>query len=516
MSDTLSPPEMARYRTALARYGHSQPVRLLVRHGLIRPGVRAFDYGCGQGDDLRALSAVGIAASGWDPHFAPIAPREKSDVVNLGFVLNVIEDPAGRREALRTAWSMTESVLAVATMVEGRVPLTGLKAFRDGQVTSRGTFQKYYQHAELRRYVFEVTGADPVSLVPGIFFAFRRPEDEQDFLLERRRGALRPLLEFTAGVKSVIVPQALPSRIPTAFGEIVGFALRRGRYPQLDEVGATACAELANARVSLARAVDACRTSATHEAALAEAVSVRREDLLVHHALGILNKTRSSASPSQAMVRGVKALFGAQRNLQEEATRYLYALGDAVELSALCVESPKRGLGAIDARGRLVIDVRRLDLLPGPLRAYVGCAAHLHGEPTRPFLVSLDPARRRVKYMDVTDERARFPVVTGGSSIDLKRCSVFENSKQKRLMRKGDVYGTTTRKRSRLRSGVAGGSGPSAGHAVRGARAAGPDQDLTFSSCPPGRRAAHPTSRQLTASILRELTVVLRPTHAIE
>ena len=34
----------------------------------------------------------GLDAVGWDPHFAPDTPKEPTDVVNLGFVINVIED----------------------------------------------------------------------------------------------------------------------------------------------------------------------------------------------------------------------------------------------------------------------------------------------------------------------------------------------------------------------------------------------------------------------------------------
>src|SRR4051794_17422022 len=100
----------------MVRHDLSQPVALLVRHGLIKPGAAVFDYGCGQGDDLRILSASGIEAAGWDPHFRPEAVQTPAPIVNLGFVLNVIEDPIERRDALRGAWALTEQVLSIATM----------------------------------------------------------------------------------------------------------------------------------------------------------------------------------------------------------------------------------------------------------------------------------------------------------------------------------------------------------------------------------------------------------------
>jgi 2-polyprenyl-3-methyl-5-hydroxy-6-metoxy-1,4-benzoquinol methylase len=37
------------------------------------PERSVLDYGCGQGDDVRALQAGGIPVTGWDPHYAPNA-----------------------------------------------------------------------------------------------------------------------------------------------------------------------------------------------------------------------------------------------------------------------------------------------------------------------------------------------------------------------------------------------------------------------------------------------------------
>jgi hypothetical protein len=40
-----------------------------------------------------------------------------ADVVNIGYVINVIEDTAERRQALLKAWSLTQKVLIVAAQV---------------------------------------------------------------------------------------------------------------------------------------------------------------------------------------------------------------------------------------------------------------------------------------------------------------------------------------------------------------------------------------------------------------
>ncbi len=80
-----------RHLTALSRTSLSAPVQMLVRHGLLRSGVTFFDYGCGHGGDVAELTSEGIAASGWDPHYLPNGPAIPADVVNLGFVVNVID-----------------------------------------------------------------------------------------------------------------------------------------------------------------------------------------------------------------------------------------------------------------------------------------------------------------------------------------------------------------------------------------------------------------------------------------
>ena len=62
-----------------------------------------FDYGCGRGEDIELLAAEGVTCGGWDPAYRPEAPRQEADVVNLGYVINVIEDPEERAATLRAS-----------------------------------------------------------------------------------------------------------------------------------------------------------------------------------------------------------------------------------------------------------------------------------------------------------------------------------------------------------------------------------------------------------------------------
>jgi len=95
-SESQPATQIERHKTALARYELSKPVKSLVEYGLLKLDTTFFDYGCGQGGDIRGLQALGHNADGWDPVHRPDAAKREADVVNLGYVLNVIEDPAER------------------------------------------------------------------------------------------------------------------------------------------------------------------------------------------------------------------------------------------------------------------------------------------------------------------------------------------------------------------------------------------------------------------------------------
>jgi hypothetical protein len=144
--------EIPRHKTAIRRGDFSRPVRSALRDGLIVPTSTVFDYGCGHGqDDL--LAAQGIVCNGWDPAFRPDAPKHPADVVNLGFVLNVIEDVDERALALRKAWELARGLLIVSAQVKEARRGIASSPFGDGVLTGRGTFQKFFGQGELKAFL---------------------------------------------------------------------------------------------------------------------------------------------------------------------------------------------------------------------------------------------------------------------------------------------------------------------------------------------------------------------------
>ena len=148
---------------------------------------KVFDYGCGRGDDLRLLEGMKVPASGWDPVYRPDGRREPADVVNLGFVLNVIEDAAERRDTLKEAFELARKVLVISVMLGYQREREQFAAFRDGVRTRRNTFQRYFTQEEFRSYVEATLVVNAVPVAAGICLVFRNPMDEQLFLAARQQ-----------------------------------------------------------------------------------------------------------------------------------------------------------------------------------------------------------------------------------------------------------------------------------------------------------------------------------------
>jgi len=179
-----------RHKTAMTRYDLSKPVKTLLEYGLLKSGTTFFDYGCGQGSDVRGLQALGHEAEGWDPMHRPEVAKREVDIVNLGYVVNVIEDAAERVEALVDAYRFSRRLLVVSALITETVETERAAQFRDGVLTRRNTFQKYFEQQELQQYIEDALDCTAVPVALGIFYVFRDPADQQDFLSARSRRAI--------------------------------------------------------------------------------------------------------------------------------------------------------------------------------------------------------------------------------------------------------------------------------------------------------------------------------------
>jgi len=102
-------------------------------------------------------------------------------------VLNVIEDPAERLEALVEAHRYARRLLVVSALIQETVATERAAVYADGVLTQRGTFQKFYEQHELQQFLEDALETTVVPAGLGIFYAFRNPADQQDFLAARTR-----------------------------------------------------------------------------------------------------------------------------------------------------------------------------------------------------------------------------------------------------------------------------------------------------------------------------------------
>ena len=230
-------PVIDRHKTAMTRYDLSKPVKTLLEYGMLKAEATFFDYGCGQGSDVRGLQALGHAAEGWDPVHRPEVARREADIVNMGYVLNVIEDPAERLEALVDAYRHARRLLVVSGLIQETVESDRAAQYRDGIVTRRNTFQKFFEQQELQQYIEDALDSTAVPVALGVFYVFRDPADQQDFLSARSRRAIDwTQISARLGLGG---PRSMWKALYDAHKELLdGFgkvALDLGRIPALSE-----------------------------------------------------------------------------------------------------------------------------------------------------------------------------------------------------------------------------------------------------------------------------------------
>jgi hypothetical protein len=227
-----------RHKTAMTRYELSKPVKTLLEYGLLKPGNSFFDYGCGQGADVRGLQGLGYCAEGWDPVFRPDVAKKTADVVNLGYVLNVIEDPVERLEALVEAFRHTGRVLVVAALIHETVETERSARFRDGVLTRRNTFQKFFEQHELQHYIEDALDGSAVPVALGIFYVFREPAEQQDFLSARSRRSIdwsQISARLGLGAPATSQWERFYREHRELLEEFGNVALALGRFPQCGE-----------------------------------------------------------------------------------------------------------------------------------------------------------------------------------------------------------------------------------------------------------------------------------------
>jgi DNA phosphorothioation-associated putative methyltransferase len=399
-------PRIERHKAAIIRQDLSRPVRLAWEAGFFVLDTTFFDYGCGYGGDITRIADLGYVSKGWDPYYSPDTPLISSDIVNLGYVINVIEDQNERREALIKAWELTQKVLIVAAQVLISDSRRGVMAYGDGIITSRNTFQKYYEQEELKNYIDQVLQVDAIPAGLGTYFVFREETATESFRASRFRSRTTtpririPLKQF-ADYEELLNP-------------LMNFVTERGRLPKNDELpqGDAIKAEFGSLRRAFQVILQVTEPSEWDEIA-----DRRRVDLLVYLALtqfGDRPKLSQFTAPVQADFKG---LFGSYRQACLLAEQMLFSLSNQEAIAQACYHSV---IGKKVANS-LQVHISAISSLAPILRLYEGCASRTIGRLEQANVIKFHAKKPKISYLYYPDfDLTPHPTLQMSMQIDLQ------------------------------------------------------------------------------------------------
>ena len=399
-----------RHKAALKRSDLSRPVRIALEAQLFKPGDKFFDYGCGHGEDVRCIGELGYRSSGWDPFYRPNTPVEAADIVNLGYIINVIEDPVERRKTLIKAWELTEKMLIVAAQVSIDDRRRGLIAYGDGVVTKRNTFQKYYEQEELKAYIDRVLEVDAIPAGLGIYVVFRQEADAESFRVSRLYSRLSTP-KIQAKIRNFDDYKDL-------LNPLMDFYTQRGRLPVKGELPSEA--EIKEEFRSYQRAFKLI-LQATDRDEWDAIADKRREDILVYLALGKFSGRPTIRKLAPEIKADVKALFGSYKQACNIADLLLLNVGDMDKIANLCRES-KIGKHLNNA---IAVHVSALEKLPPLLRLYEGCASRNFYRLENANIIKLYYNKPKITYLVYPEfDTLAHPALQATMEVDLHNLSV--------------------------------------------------------------------------------------------
>lgn len=412
--------EVERHRTAIDRNQLSQPMQILARHNYFNGDYSVLDYGCGKGDDIRELEAHGIDISGWDPVHRPDGDILNADIVNLGFVLNVIEDRDERDETLKRAYGYADKLLIVSVMIAGESVIRQFKSYKDGVITSRNTFQRYYTQSEFRSYVESALDESAIAVGQGIFIVFKDKIEEQNFLLDRQhikrdwqQKSQRQIQARQPSIQKDLIDKHL--ELFTDFWEA---SLELGRIPVNSEFEFSDQIRRIAGSLSKAHSV---LIEHYGDELFKEAQEKRKGDLLVYFALGLFGKRKPQTKMPDSLKRDIKYFYDSYNDAVEQARSVLYSMGNPEIIEQSCHKAFEQlQHGHLEEGHSFTFHKRHLGDLPPELRIYIGCATQLYGDLDNIHLIKAHMTSGKVSLMRYDDWEKNAPLLVERIKIKMR------------------------------------------------------------------------------------------------
>ena len=320
---------------------------------------------------------------------------------------------------MKEAFELTKCVLSVAVMVAGKSTIEKFKPYKDGVVTSRNTFQKYYSQSELRSFIETTLEHQALAVAPGVFFVFKDELEEQRFLSSRQR-VRREWRQLTTRERSapLVDYQKLIEENIDLVKSFWETCLDYGRVPANDEFDQSE--ELRKLIGSHKKAFDVTSGYFGSDQFTA-ARQGRIEDVTVFLALSFFGRRQAYTRMPVSLQRDIKSSFQKPSVAQELSRVALFSVADTEKITEACFDARETlDYGHLETDHSYVIDAGRMDSLPGILRIYVGCATQLYGDIEGVDLIKIHMGSGKVSLMVYDDFSKPLPFLKQRIKIRLR------------------------------------------------------------------------------------------------
>ena len=391
--------------TAMARRALSRPVQIAIEHEVISRTKTWLDYGCGRGFDVDALTNLGWKVKGWDPVHRKSTKKTPATIVSLVYVVNVIEREEERRQVLLDAWKLTKKCLVIAARLDHERDEAHVRPFADGWLTSKGTFQRFFEQSDLRNWIEIQLRHEAVVAAPGVFYIFKKTADLEEFKARRYR---------------IRIPAPWARDSDKKFKEhadllepLIEFVAARGRIPKDEELENQETLKKTFGSIKQAFRIVQNVTDREEWIKIADR---RRIDLLVHLALRQFDGDYMMKDLPKSSQYDVRTFFQSFKKANLLASKLLFSAGSLDAIQLACRSS---SVGKLTPSA-LYIHKEALHLVPALLRVYEACARRIVGEIEEANLVKLHRDAKMVSYLSYPDFWENpHPPLASSFSVDL-------------------------------------------------------------------------------------------------
>ncbi|WP_462171619.1 DNA phosphorothioation-associated putative methyltransferase [Pseudoalteromonas xiamenensis] len=344
---------------------------------------------------------------------------EKRDIVNLGFVLNVIENIDERAVTLQKAYSYAEKLLVVSVMLLNNAVLENYKPFKDGVITKRNTFQKYYTQTQIKEFIEDVLQTKATPIGQGIIAVFK-----SQALFEKHKLDLQFNQFEWCHLTQRPTPRALTTSTKTVFDkhpvlleQFWQHCLHYGRIPANEEFEQSD--QIRRVFGSHKKAFEIVQQH-FDENAFTQAQHKRKADLLVYFALSLFEKRQVKSHLPNQIQRDIKYHFNTFETALDQANTLLYSIANPVEIGRLCHEVYENlKLGEFNDSHSYTLPRQHIHTLPALLRIYVGAAAQLYGDIDDVDLIKIHMRSGKVTLLKYDDYAKKLPLLVERVKVKL-------------------------------------------------------------------------------------------------